>query len=65
MIDNQADDLEIKINIDEKRLRFEEDYVAMKSGLKDVLRENISRKRAQIHHQKSWVPNPLQTKPEL
>ena len=38
MIDNQADDLEIKINIDEKRLRFEEDYVAMKSGLKDVLR---------------------------
>ena len=39
--------------------------MVMKSGLKDVLKENIQRKRAQIHHEKSWVPGPLQTKPKI
>ena len=29
----------------------------MLSGLKDVLRQNFVRKRAQIHHEKSWVPD--------
>ena len=32
----------------------------MLSGLKDVLRQNVVRKRAQIHHEKSWVPDPPQ-----
>ena len=60
MIDGQADDLEVKINIDEERLRFEEEYEAMMSELKDVLRQNVVRNRAQIHHEKSWVPDPPQ-----